>query len=98
MASADGVFALLWLLIALPLGSAAILLLGGRRTDRWGHLLGAVTPLISFALGLVMFVTLLGRDEHDRAIGQNLYTWVEAGDFHADMGLLYDPLSALFVL
>jgi NADH-quinone oxidoreductase subunit L len=98
MASADGVFALLWLLIALPLASSAVLLLGGRRTDAWGHLLGAVTPLISFGLGLVMFVTLLGRNEEERAIGQNLYTWVEAGDFRADMGLLYDPLSALFVL
>ncbi|MGH3485962.1 MAG: NADH-quinone oxidoreductase subunit L, partial [Nocardioidaceae bacterium] len=98
VASADGVFALLWLLIALPLGSSAVLLLGGRRTDSWGHLLGAVTPLISFALGLVMFVTLLGRDEEERAIGQNLYTWIEAGNFHVDMGLLYDPLSALFVL
>ena len=98
VASADGVFALLWLLIALPLASSAVLLLGGRRTDRWGHLLGAVTPLLSFGLGLVMFVTLLGRDEHDRAIGQNVYTWVEAGGFHADMGLLFDPLSALFVL
>jgi NADH-quinone oxidoreductase subunit L len=98
MASADGVFALLWLLIALPLASSAVLLLGGRRTDAWGHLLGAVTPLISFGLGLVMFVTLLGRDEEERAIGQNLYTWIEAGNFHVDMGLLYDPLSALFVL
>src|SRR3712207_8127934 len=28
-----------WLLIALPLAGAAVLLLGGRRTDRWGHLL-----------------------------------------------------------
>jgi NADH-quinone oxidoreductase subunit L len=98
MASADSVFALLWLLIALPLASSAVLLLGGRRTDAWGHLLGAVTPLISFALGLVMFVTLLGRDDEERSIGQHLYTWVEAGNFHADMGLLYDPLSALFVL
>jgi NADH-quinone oxidoreductase subunit L len=98
VASADGVFALLWLLIALPLASSAILLLGGRRTDKWGHLLGAVTPLISFGIGLVMFVTLLGRNEEERSIGQNLYTWIEAGSFHVDMGLLYDPLSALFVL
>jgi NADH-quinone oxidoreductase subunit L len=98
VASADGVFALLWLLIALPLASSAILLIGGRRTDSWGHLLGAVTPLVSFGLGLAMFVTLLGRSEDDRSIGQNLYTWIQAGSFHVDMGLLYDPLSALFVL
>ena len=29
--------------IALPLLGAAVLLLGGRRTDRWGHLLGCAT-------------------------------------------------------
>jgi len=98
VASADGVFALLWLLIALPLASAAILLIGGRRTDSWGYLLGAISPLVSFALGLVMFVTLLGRSDDDRSIGQNLYTWIDAGTFHVNMGLLYDPLSALFVL
>jgi NADH-quinone oxidoreductase subunit L len=98
VASADGVFALLWLLIALPLASSAILLVGGRRTNSWGHLLGAIIPLVSFALGLVMFLTLLGRSEDDRSIGQNLYTWIDSGTFHVNMGLLYDPLSALFVL
>ncbi|HEU0289061.1 MAG TPA: NADH-quinone oxidoreductase subunit L [Nocardioidaceae bacterium] len=98
VASADGVFALLWLLIALPLASSAILLIGGRRTDSWGYLMGAITPLVSFALGLVMFVTLLGRSDDDRSIGQNLYTWIDSGTFHVNMGLLYDPLSALFVL
>ena len=32
-----------WLLVALPLAGAAILLFGGRRTDPWGHLLGCAT-------------------------------------------------------
>ena len=39
--AADGVFSLLWLVIALPLVGAVILLVGGRSreaTDRWGHL------------------------------------------------------------
>ena len=33
-AAASGVFSATWLLIALPLVGAAVLLLGGRRTDR----------------------------------------------------------------
>ena len=37
-----------WLLIALPLAGAAVLLLGGRRTDRWGHLLGTATVVVAF--------------------------------------------------
>ena len=28
-----------WLLVALPAASSAVLFVGGRRTDRWGHLL-----------------------------------------------------------
>ena len=33
---------LTWLLVAVPAVSAAILLLGGKATDAWGHLLGAL--------------------------------------------------------
>ena len=96
--AADGVFSLLWLVIALPLAGAAILLLGGRRTDRWGHLLGTATAAGSFVLSLVLFVSLLGREESERQVGQTLWRWLEVGGFSVDMGLLYDPLSALFLL
>ncbi len=95
----DGsIFMLLWLIVALPLAGAAILLLGGRFTDKWGHLLGTALPLGSFVLSLVMFFSLLGRDEGDRQIGQHLYNWIEVGEFKVGMDLLYDPLSALFLL
>ncbi len=97
-ASADGVFSLLWLIIALPALGAAILLLGGRRTDAWGHLLGVATVAGSFALSLLAFLALLGRDAEDRSVGQTLYSWIEAGPFTVDLALLYDPLSALFLL
>ena len=43
---AEGLLASSWLLIALPLAGAAVLLLGGRRTDRWGHLLGVATVVV----------------------------------------------------
>ncbi len=100
--SVGGVYSLLWLVIALPLASAAIILVGGPllrgRLDRWAPILGCATVLASFALGLVLFVDLLGRPEADRSVGQHLYDWVDAGTFHAGMDLLYDPLSSLFVL
>ena len=48
---ATGLFTVSWLLIAIPAVSAAILLLVGRRADRWAPYLGAIAPLISFALG-----------------------------------------------
>jgi NADH-quinone oxidoreductase subunit L len=96
---ADGIFSLLWLIIALPaLGAAVLLLLGGRRTNGWAHLFGCATVLGSFVLSLLAFLALLDREEADRAVGQQLFTWFEAGDWKVDFGLLYDPLSALFLL
>ncbi len=96
--SADGPFVLLWLIIALPLAGALVLLLGGKVTDRWGHLLGAALPIGSFVISLVLFFNLLGRDEADRQVSQHLYDWFEVGGLHVGMDLLYDPLSALFLL
>lgn len=95
---ADGPFTLLWLIIALPLLGAAILLLGGRYTDKWGHLLGTATAATSFVISLVLFVSLLGREEGDRQVAQHLYDWIDSGRLHIGMDLLYDPLSALFLL
>ncbi|WP_104105631.1 NADH-quinone oxidoreductase subunit L [Nocardioides sp. 616] len=100
--AADGVFSLLWLVIALPLAGALVLLLGGALTkgaiDRWGHYLGTATVAGSFVLSLVLFLSLLGREESERQVGQELYTWFSAGGLDVGMDLLYDPLSALFLL
>src|SRR3712207_6304776 len=97
--SADGVFSVLWLIIALPaLGALAILVLGEARTRGWAHLVGTATVAGSFLIGLVAFVALLGRDEADRQVQQHLYTWFEAGSFEAEAGPLFHPLSFLFVL
>ncbi len=100
--SADGVFSLLWLVIGLPLLGAVILLIGGPlakgRLDKNGHLIGAALPVLSFVLSLIMFLTLLGRGSDDRQVSQHLYTWFEAGGLHVGADLLYDPLSALFLL
>ena len=75
-----------------------VLLLGGRRTDRWGHLLGCATVGVSFLLSMVLFFSLVLRDEADRSIGQHLWTWFTAGNYTVQLDLLYDPLSALFLL
>ena len=100
--SADGVFSLLWLVIGLPLLGAVILLIGGPlakgRLEKNGHLIGVALPVLSFVLSLIMFVTLLGRSSDDRQVSQHLYTWFEAGGLHVGADLLYDPLSALFLL
>ena len=91
-------FDLQWLLIAIPLASGALLLTWGKEADRFGHLVGTVASAASFVLGVVLFVTLLGRPEDDRSHTANLFTWIRAGSFHVDMSFSYDQLSGLFVL
>jgi NADH-quinone oxidoreductase subunit L len=98
LSEASGLLDFIWLLVAIPAASAAVLLLGGRRTDRWGHLLGCASVGVAFGLGLVMFLQLGGLDQERRAVGQSLWTLLEVGELRVDMGLLLDPLSAVFVL
>jgi NADH-quinone oxidoreductase subunit L len=95
---ATGFFTSAWLLIAIPAVSAAILLLVGRRADRWGHFLGAAAPLVSFAIGLYYFINLLGRDVPERAVSVPLYNWIASGRWQINVGLLIDQLSIVFVL
>ena len=45
-----------------------------------------------------MFVALLGRDGRRPPGLQHLYTWFQVGGLDVGMDLLYDPLSALFLL
>src|SRR5277367_1617241 len=89
---------LTWLVVALPAAGAAILLLGGRRTDPWGHLLGCATALASFGVGLDLLAELLGRDASDRVIHQHVYSWIPVGQLQVDFGLQIDQLSMCFVL
>src|SRR5688572_7601226 len=100
--AADGVFSLLWLVVALPALGAVVLRVGRRvsrgRLDRWGRWLGCALPIGSFLVSLLLFFQLLGRDTGERQAAQNLFTWFEAGSLKVDFDLLYDPLSALFLL
>jgi NADH-quinone oxidoreductase subunit L len=89
---------LVWLVIAFPLAGAAILLLAGRRTDSWGHLLGCLAALASFAAGVVLFVDMLGRHAEDRIVHEVLFSWVQVAGLHVDFGLQLDALSMCFVL
>jgi NADH-quinone oxidoreductase subunit L len=93
---ATGLLSVSWLLIALPLAGAAVLLLGGRRTDRWGHLLAITTVTASFVLAVVSTVELAGLDE--KSVGVDLWTFISTGQLEVSAGLLVDPLSLTFAL
>ncbi|MCA2259383.1 NADH-quinone oxidoreductase subunit L [Mycobacterium avium] len=87
-----------WLTIALPLAGAATLLLGGRRTNSWGHLLGCAASLGSFVVGAALFADMLGRDAEHRMVHETLFSWVRVATLQVDFGLQLDALSMCFVL
>ena len=87
-----------WLTIALPLAGATILLLGGRRTNGWGHLLGTAASLGSFVVGAMLFTDMLGHDAEHRTVHEALFSWVPVAGLQVDFGLHLDQLSMCFVL
>ncbi|MFY1574027.1 NADH-quinone oxidoreductase subunit L [Verrucosispora sp. WMMD703] len=95
-ATADGLLSSVWLLVAIPLVSATILLLLGRRADRWGHWLGVAAVGAAFLLGLSYFLGLRGLE--NRSVQLSLWDFIAVGGLHVDFGLLFDPLAGVFVL
>ena len=95
--AATGALKLSWLLLAFPLFGAVVLLLGGRRTNRWGHLLGVAMPVAAFVYGVIAFFTLLGLTSQ-RSQDVHLYSWIPVAGFQVNMNLLVDQLSICFVL
>ncbi|KAA0021640.1 NADH-quinone oxidoreductase subunit L [Antrihabitans cavernicola] len=89
---------LVGLLPALPLLGAIVLLLGGRSTNPWGHLLGCAMAVASFVVAVVLFVDMLGKDGADRLLHHTLFSWVPVAGLQVDFGLQLDQLSVCFAL
>ena len=85
-------------LIAIPLFSSAILLLTGRKANKWGHLVGTLASASSFGIGAYLFTQMLAQPAEERAMTQKLFSWISVGSFNVDASLLLDQLSICFVL
>ncbi|MEY3685914.1 MAG: NADH-quinone oxidoreductase subunit L [Candidatus Nanopelagicaceae bacterium] len=85
-------------LIALPLFSSALLMLLGRKADKWGHVFATLISASTFVVGAMEFFAMIDRPEASRAVTQKLFTWISVGTFNVDAGLLLDQLSIAFVL
>ncbi|MBU6278438.1 MAG: NADH-quinone oxidoreductase subunit L [Actinomycetales bacterium] len=94
----DGVLSLAWVLIALPLVGAFVLLVCGRWTNRWGPYLGVLTVSLAGLLAIAMLLAMMALPVEERTIDVNYATWMFAGSFSADIGLQLDQLSMVFVL
>ncbi|MGW9476762.1 NADH-quinone oxidoreductase subunit L [Saccharomonospora azurea] len=83
-----------WLLVAFPALGALVLLVGGHRTNAWGHLLGCATVIASFVYGLALFFS----ESLSEAADTTVYSWIPVESLQVDFGLRIDPLSVTFVL
>ena len=54
--------------IALPLFSAAFLMLLGRKADKWGHLFATAVSASTFVIGVMEFLAMRDRAEESRAV------------------------------
>ncbi len=77
--AATGVQRAAWLLLALPLAGAVVLLLGGKRTDKFGHLIGVAMPVAAFCYGLIAFFAMLSYPASQRSRDLHLFTWIPVG-------------------
>ena len=98
IAAASGITSLTWLLIALPVAGALILLGSGRRTNAFGHLLGVAAIAGSFVVAVLLWLNMLGKSSDQRATRDFLFTWMSLGRFKVDVALQLDQLSMAFVL
>jgi NADH-quinone oxidoreductase subunit L len=96
MTTAHGLQSIAWLLVVVPAASAAILLLGGKYVNRWGHWLGALVPAALFIYSVALFFSV--KAESNREVSLQLYKWIPVGRFQVEVGFLIDPLSLVFVL
>ena len=96
--AAGGAFAYLWLLIGFPLAGAAILLFGGKRTNRWGHYVGTLAVVASAVYAVILLLALMGRAPEERTAVEHIADWVFINKFSASISLQLDQLSMVFVL
>ncbi len=89
----------IWIVPALPLLGAIVLLFGGRRIgDPRSGWIATGLLFAAFIWSIVMFAALLNLPEESRHNTVNLFTWLEAGALKVNLGFLADPLSITWIL
>jgi NADH-quinone oxidoreductase subunit L len=90
---------LIWIVPALPLLGAVVLLLFGKRLgEPLAGWIGTALVGLAFVASLVMFFAMLDLPHEVRVNIVSLYTWVPAGRLHVDMGFYADTLSVTWIL
>src|SRR6185369_8273119 len=92
-------FDILWLIPVIPLLGATINGIFGKRLPKNViSTIAAGSIAISFLISLRLFLAMLSLGEAELPILRNYYTWIQAGQFQAQFGLMLDHLSGLMIL
>ena len=90
---------LIWIVPALPLLGAAVLLLFGKRIGEpvagW---IATTLMALAFVWSVVMLFAMLDLPSELRVNIHNIFTWVPAGSLDVKMGFFADPLSITWIL
>jgi NADH-quinone oxidoreductase subunit L len=92
-------FAILWLIPVIPLLGATINGIFGKSLPK--NVIGIIAAgsiAVSFVISLRLFLAMLGLGETELPIIRNYFTWIQAGQFQAQFGLMLDHLSGLMIL
>jgi NADH-quinone oxidoreductase subunit L len=83
-----------WLIPAFPLLGVLINLFFGRWTGKKAHWVACMAVLGSFVVSLAAFNHVLQGE----TLNFNYFDWISTGSFHANAGVLVDPLSAIMLV
>ena len=88
-----------WLIPAFPVAGFILLMAFGRRLgEPFAGWLATLASFGAFVSTVVVFFGLADLGAEERFHIQTLFTWVTAGSFSVDVGLLVDPLSVTMCL
>src|SRR5579883_231654 len=90
---------LLWLVVAIPFASAAVLaLFGSKLSRRIVATLGAGSIGLSAAISILISIAFLSSPPPGNAYVQHVWTWMSTGGFQPEIAFYLDPVSLLMLL
>jgi NADH-quinone oxidoreductase subunit L len=93
-------FDIVWLIPLFPLVGFLINGLFGKKIKNETVIggIGSFAVFCSFVLAVMTFIDLLGQPGDKRSINATVFTWIQSGNFKADVAFLIDPLSCVMLL
>jgi NADH-quinone oxidoreductase subunit L len=89
---------LIWVVPALPLAGALILMVAGKPLRRIAGGLASLLVGAAFVVSVMVLVDLLGGGPEERTLTVKVFDWISVGSFEAPVELRVDPLSMVMAL